>query len=264
VGAAGDMIRNGADPSIIPKIIAWREQMPEIGHMTDKALEGLQQKINEMGIDKFRALDDGAARELYQGIAEKGSVPADVAGIIHDYVGGTTVDRHAIETMATMSPDAKAALEALKPYKMPPPNDADDKPEGMRQPLSPADQEIQRQLSDYHPAALLKDRAFSDSGKITPLTLAKAYGELQDELHENLDRQPDNKLWQAQASKLQQTFINTVGLTNYIEENASRGVDILKAEPLLKGLAPPAPETPAKTSDTTAPVRTVKSPSASM
>ena len=87
---------------------------------------------------------------------------------------------------------------------------------------------------------------------------------MQDELRESLDRQPDNKLWQAQASKLQQTFINTVGMTNYIGENASRGVDILKAEPLLSNLTPTAASAPARTADTTAPTRATRAPAAAM
>ena len=240
-GAAGDMIRAGADPSIIPKIIAWREHGSELGHMTVGALEGLQKEINDMGLDKFRALGDADARALYQGIAEKGSIRPELAATAQQYLSGTAQERQALDVMSVVSPDTQAALDFLKPYAVPAP---DAKPAGLGQaPLTPTDQELQRSLGNYHPAELLKDRAFSDSGKITPLTLAKAYGELQDELHHDLDRDPGNKLWQGQAQKLQQTFINAVQMTDYIQENAARGVDILKAEPLLKGLAPKPDET---------------------
>jgi hypothetical protein len=236
IGAAGDMIRNGADPSIIDKVIAWRQQSTEIGHMTAGGLTQLKNRINEMGVDKFRALDETGARALYEDAAVKGSLQPAQAETVVRYTTGTPAQRAALDKAAATSPDTKAALDFAKPYV------------AARTGESPAvrseeDTAVSRQLANYHPAALLKDRAFADAGKITPVTLAKAYGELQDELRRNLDREPDNKLWQGQANKLQQTFINAVKMTNYIEENASRGVDILAVEPALKSLAP------AKTAD---------------
>jgi hypothetical protein len=244
VGALGDMIRNGEDPSIIGKVIPWREKEHELNHMTVAAVEGLQAKINEMGVDKFRALSDDDARTLYNGIADKTSVKPELAANVQAYASGTPQERQALEHMATADPAVQAAIDFAKPYKAPP---ADDKPQGMSMPTSgeKEDPSLQREVNAYHPAALLRDRAFSDSGKITPLTLAKAYGELQDELRENLSHDPGNKVWQAQGAKLQQTFVNTVKMTNYIEENASRGVDILKVEPTLRDLQPPASDAPA-------------------
>jgi hypothetical protein len=266
VGAAGDMIRAGADPKIIDGIIAWREKSGEILHMTAGALEGLRHQIDEMGVEKFRALDDASARAFYNGIAAKGGLQAEQADTVTRYVTGSAADRMALDTMAAagISPEAQAAVGFAKRYDL---TSADD---GLK-PMSPAgttpvtaeDQQIARQLSNYHPGDILRDRAFADGGKITPVTLAKAYGQLQDELREDLDRQPDNKLWQGQAQKLQQTIINAVQMTNYIEENAKRGVDILQVEPTLKNLAPPQ-DVPAKTSDATAPGRKTSGPSKSM
>lgn len=227
VGAAGDMIREGADSAIIGKIIAWRQQSSEVGHMTAGALEQLQKKINDMGLDKFRALDDDSARALYEDAAVKGSLQPAQANTVLRYSSGTPAQRAALEQEALRSPETKAALDFTKPYLAPHKN-----------PTTPQeDQALSRQLSNYHPADLLKDRAFTDAGKITPVSLARAYGQLQDELRQDLDRDPDNRLWQGQANKLQQTFINVVNMTDYIGENARRGVDIFAVEPALKGLA---------------------------
>ncbi len=253
VGAAGDMIRNGADPAIIDHIAAWRHQSGEIGHMTGNALDGLERKINEMGVEKFRTLSDDDAHNLYNAVATQNSLPPAQAEAAVRYVTGTAAERATYDGMGTAaSPDVAGALSFLKPYTLPPPSDAE-KPDQHNQ----MDPDVARQLSNYHPIQLMRDRAFADGGMITPATIAKAYGELQDELRQDIDRQPDNRLWQAQAQKLQENFPNAVQMTDYIHENATRGVNILKAAPELKGFnlqtgdapaspaaAPPAPTQP--------------------
>ncbi|MBI1215908.1 MAG: hypothetical protein GC185_08840 [Alphaproteobacteria bacterium] len=65
-GALGDLIREGADPAIIDKVIAWRSSQPgDATHYSPPVLRALKAKIADMGLAKFRKLDDGAAKNLY-------------------------------------------------------------------------------------------------------------------------------------------------------------------------------------------------------
>jgi hypothetical protein len=124
------------------------------------------------------------------------------------------------------------ALDFMAPYKIP---SKDAKPEGLAgRPLTAAEQIAAEQVRNYKAEDMLQDRAFKDAKKITPATLVKAYGELQDDLRRKMEQDPGNPLYQAQAVKLQESFVHVTNSLDYVEANAKRGVDIMKKEGLSR------------------------------
>jgi hypothetical protein len=99
----------------------------------------------------------------------------------------------------------------------------------------------------------LLDRAFALGGKITPETLIKAHRDMAEQLlgqataedaaTKKLGKSPD-PLYRLEIAKLQQTFVETVQSTDYVEVNKKRNVAIEEVEPGLSRFATPvmAPE----------------------
>ena len=243
VGAAGDLIRKGADPkTIIESMTAWRADAYDTEHMTVAGLQELKHRIDDMGVGKFRKLNDDQARALYNDCAEKGAMSPAVVGQVISYMTSSEEIRELKRDLANTNPDLKQAVDAVAPYRL----HAGGPPPPVVQPLTPDEQKIADQLRAYDAAKMLQDRAFRDAHKITPGTLVKAYGEMQEDLRRKIDKDPDNPLWQAQAVKLQESFVHVTSTLDYVDANAKRGVDILKAEASLSRFSfdPNAPAAP--------------------
>jgi hypothetical protein len=68
---AGDMVRTGSPLSIIDKMIARRADPSESeSHNTSAPLAALKGKIEEMGIDKFKSLNNRELQDLYHSLDE--------------------------------------------------------------------------------------------------------------------------------------------------------------------------------------------------
>lgn len=365
VGAAGDMIRKGGRLSLIDNVTAVRSGVPDdIIHYSVASLNGLKAKIEEMGIDKFRRLNDADARKLYESVVENTAMTPKMAEAVITYMRGSDADRDIVrnapenfrimealmtagaavhdgadpktlddaiartgpgddkirtalttlrdqiseigverfrqlgdedaakiakalddsgatsggmtDTAATFwkadaagrattqkelaeyRADVPRALDFVKPYGEPP-NDAQKAalraaPPEQPKPLSAAEQKVFEDLAKWDASQLLQDRAFKDEGKITPATLAHAYGKMQNDLRDQLEKNHDDPLLRAKVTKLQQSFITTVQKLDYVEVNAERGVDIFRKEAALTNFliqqrqagtpeaAPPEPE----------------------
>src|SRR5262249_13113271 len=85
------------------------------------------------------------------------------------------------------------------------------------QPLTPEEQKVFTQLATWEAAQMLQDRASAKDGKITPATLIKAYGKMQEELRAQIQQHPDDPLLHAKQGKLQQSFITTVQDLDYVD-----------------------------------------------
>jgi hypothetical protein len=237
VGSAGDLIRKGADPKIIDGIITWRADASDTVHMTIGALQELKHRIDDMGINKFRKLSDDQARALYNDCAEKGAMSPATAEKIISYMTSSDEVREAQREQAKNDPDMQRALDYMAPYKIPP---KDQKTDGVR-PLTPGEQAVAEQVRSYDAEKMLEDRAFRDARKITPATIVKAYGELQDDLRRKMDKDPGNPLYQAQAVKLQESFLHVTNSLDYVKANADRGVNIVREEgPAMSRFATPS------------------------
>ncbi len=229
VGAIGDMIRqDGYDTGLIDKIVAWRMRYPnDIQHLSAPVLHGFKAKIDEMGIDAFHRLDDAAAKQLYFDVTDQYGMSARSLQINLKLEKGTVPERLQWLEAAKTDPEAAKAIDFFQYYWQKPADPG-------AGPLSSAEIKLAGALRSWNAAQLLEDRAFKDSGRITPVTLAAAYGALQDELHAHTRSDPRNPLYAAQMTKLQESFVWRVQDTDYVEANLKRGVDIVAADPALK------------------------------
>ncbi|MEZ0259557.1 MAG: hypothetical protein ACAH80_01020 [Alphaproteobacteria bacterium] len=238
VGALGDMVRGGKDPSIIDKVRAWRRADPDdFRHMSVQALDGLKAEIDKMGVEKFRKLPNRAAKDLYTdivedyGIDERGLRAAAVyslnegnSAIIGDLEASAKIDPAIAKGLAFFDLVGDRAQRAAA---------ADDT-------LTPAELSVKDQLAKWDALQALQDRAFKDGGRITPVTMVKAYTALSDDLRAEMDAEPDNNLIDQKMGKLHATFIDTVPQIDYLEANRRFGVDIVAQEPVLDKYKPEA------------------------
>jgi hypothetical protein len=257
LGGMGDVIRRGADPKIIDGLIAWRRDDEDPLHMSVGALTALKAEIEKMGVKKFRSLGEDEARALYERTVDANAASPRMMEVILAYQHGTAEERRKIEEEAQQEPEAQKALAFRRPYWLrdardpaaPPVDEAAAEKEAeqkeLTRPLSPGEQKLFEALRQYDAAQMLQDRAFREDHRITPASLAKAYGEMQEELRRKLDREPANPLYQAQATKLQESFVYVVQELDYVAANAKRGVDIMK-DPALKDFRFTPPETQAE------------------
>ncbi len=251
--STGAAVHDGADTKTLDNAIA-QAQVPQ----TRDALSALRSQINTMGVDKFRALGADDAAKLAEHLTASGKVPDGIATNAADYWAAPPDDRKAMEKMiADYKTAIPKALDIMKPYGEPPTDaekaaqaqaiaDAGAQANAAAKPLSPQEQEVFAQLAKWDAATMLQDRAFAKDGKITPATLIKAYGKMQEELRAQLVKTPDDPLLHAKVGKLQASFISTVQDLDYVDANAQRGVNIVAKEPALKEALkklPPMPHT---------------------
>ncbi|MEZ0226462.1 MAG: hypothetical protein ACAH83_18040 [Alphaproteobacteria bacterium] len=244
VGAIGDMIRAGKGLDVLDKVSDWRtSDKLDLQHFSAPVLAGLKQKINEMGVEKFRKLSDDDAQKLYFDVTDTVGMTAKSLQTFIRFSSANKEDRPAYaERMKTDDDVARAML--LASYLLQPAP-----AEGKQAGLGPADQALAKKLKAWDADKLLDDKAFEISKKITPETIIKAYNAMREDLHRKMQEEPNNQLYPLQATKLQQAFLTHARELDYVDANASRGVDIVKTEPVLKAFAetpPPAKKTASK------------------
>ncbi|MEZ0259562.1 MAG: hypothetical protein ACAH80_01045 [Alphaproteobacteria bacterium] len=227
VGAAGDMIRAGKGLDLIDKTIAWRNEDPkDLQHLTSPVLKGFKHAIEQMGVENFRRLSDADAQKMYFDTVDLCAMTAKSLDITVRFATAPPAQRQKWAKDAETDLDAARALGLLSHIK--PAAPAGEKP------LTAAEKTVARQLKSFKPGKLLDDKAFELSGKITPATLADAYDDLQEGLRKKMAAEPANKLWQAQATALQQEFLNHARGADFVQLNADRGVDIVQRDASLK------------------------------
>jgi len=244
VGAVAELIRRGADPSIIDNVIQWRRGMADDPtHMSVAALEDLKRTVSEMGVRDFRRMDEDRARGLYNDIAERNSPTPEVMERMIAYTTGTAEERRSMLVLQRDNPDMQRAIQFMAGYQLPEPRDpnAPAQTGPVTTPLTPQEQGIFEQVRLYDASQILQDRAFRDGGKITPETLVSAYQREQRDLMRQLDRKPGDPVIQARLEKLDESFVNTVQNLDYIAANAARGVDITR-DRALQGVTLPSAE----------------------
>lgn len=245
VAAAGDLIRAGKGVDLLDKLIDWRNEDPkDLQHLTSPVLKGFRHAIEQMGVDNFRRLSDAEAQKMYFDTVDLCAMTAKSLDITVRWATAPQAQRQKWAKDAETDLDAARALGLLSHIKP-------QKPEGDK-PLTAAEKAVAKQLKSFKPGKLLDNKAFELSGKITPATLADAYDDLQEGLRRKMAAEPANKLWPAQATALQQEFLNHARNADFVQLNADRGVDIVRQEASLKDFRPSAQtiQTAAKPSNT--------------
>lgn len=232
VGAVGDMIRQGKSLATLDSVLQGRRDNAWDGiHYSAPSLAALREKITEMGIEKFRKLDDKQAEALYKKVVADNALTEGAIAHIQQSQSWNPVKF--LPTYVTRYTDADVGKALSYQRRL-----GYDKFIGEQKQmfgfLGELGSGVKRQLESYDAHKLLQDKAFALDKKITPATMIHAYAEMKDELHEKIQRDPANQnLYVAQMMKLQETFIRDVRETDYVGANLSRGVRIELVEPGL-------------------------------
>lgn len=252
VGAIGDMIRQeGMGLGLVDSIALWRDRSPtDTKHLSTPVLKELKRQITAMGIENFRKLDDTKAAEMYFAVTEKAALNAETIPFLIYLAQAERVPggRDVLNKTYGSNPEYRKAVDFVDHLKsLPAPVKAQPlKPGQQPPPLTEAEQATLKKIIAFNAGALLEDRAIQDSGRITPATLAAAYGKIQGEMARDLWQNPDDKVQPLLMAKLQQVFIHAVQTTDYVNANRAYGVEIVNLEPSLakyRGLifTPPKP-----------------------
>ncbi|MEZ0226724.1 MAG: hypothetical protein ACAH83_19360 [Alphaproteobacteria bacterium] len=233
VAALGDMVRAGHGMDVIDKIIEWRSRDTEgLQHRSMPVLEGLKEKINDIGVEAFRAMTDEQAHGVYYTVMEQHGMTAKNLQVALKYAHAGGKHKAGFDRAAAKDPEvANGIIFSRILY----PAVAADEPANA--PQTPEEKVLAVFVSAWPALDILKGRAIRDSGKITPGTLAKAYEMVIDELGARLKENPDSPLTDLRMAKTQQVFIASVSTIDYVAANAEFGVDIVKTEPSLQKFA---------------------------
>jgi hypothetical protein len=240
VGAMGDMIRNGSGLSIIGAAREWRKEKAwDAAHHTVQSLDGLQREIEKMGVEKFRKLDDAAARKLYLKVIDENALTEKSVDIIYR-------DKHSMlrsflnDNIELLSPDIRKARNFQRSLEgtVNGPGLIQRTMEAIGRVMSGEDKKdakMAAEVDKWDAMGELKDTAFKNDGKITPATMVSAYRDMQDRLCEDTRKHPEKrKLNEAKMMKLHDLFVDETPKTDFAAENLKRGVKIELAEPALK------------------------------
>lgn len=192
VGAALEMIRRGSSPSIIDGIIEWREKQTDAGHHTGEGLKALKQTIDSVGLDKLKAMSQ-----------------KDILALSYVVTEG-----------AASGPLGYKWLQFKEEFNKP----------------GPLGKVISLLLDRPHPDALpkgfdpqkaLEEKAMRMSGKITPVTLVLANGELQKEYRAQYDKTSGgNEMYPQMMIATQDAFAKSVRTMDYESVNARRNAKL--------------------------------------
>lgn len=211
VGALGDMIADGHDTAIIGKIIHWRERtgMMDGWHMTVLSLQGLQNKLEETGLEKFREMNEKERRDLYIGIVRENCPSAEGIKIMLRFHAGSPETRSALQKIALKDSETRKALafeKALCGVIREEPSLESLKAIGEARKKSRA--EIRRKLDNWDALQELRETALKNDGALTPESVIRAYGALMDTLGAQAVRLPDQEtLCRAKMTRLQSLFV---------------------------------------------------------
>ncbi|TAL35053.1 MAG: hypothetical protein EPN97_07720 [Alphaproteobacteria bacterium] len=231
--AAGAAVHDGADMKTLDDAIAKAGD-----DKTKTALSTLRDQISEIGLERFRHLSEEDAGKIAKALKDSGAAPVDIGENAAAFWRATADERQeALSAVAKYKAAMPGAFDMMKPYGEPP-TDAEKaalakQPHQPPQPLTPEEQQVFTDLAKWDANQMLLDRAFKKEGKITPETLIHAYAKMQDDLRHELRDHPEDPLLRAKVTKLQQSFITAVKETDYVSENADRGVNIFDKEPKL-------------------------------
>jgi hypothetical protein len=198
--AVGDMIRGGAGMEVLDAVTNWREARAwDLDHWTSPVLKALKGEIGRMGLDRFRALGDDAAENLYHRVADRnGLSPTEAmnAFVLHrlfrDEEGRQTLRQQAKTDPAVAQglalADAYAGLPQEATVTLPSP-------------------ELGRRLEEWNAAARLRAKAQETGGGETSQTRNRAYDALRKELRARMDADPFNAYYAEQVLSLRTTFL---------------------------------------------------------
>lgn len=243
IASLGEMIAQGQDIGIIDVVRSWRMANSEdLHHMSHTSLQHFKETVESIGVDAFRAKSPLEREEIYKNILAKNLMTprilkklGKIAGKDADPTKGISAALHAIE--GVFNPNARRAVQFIKNY----PDDA------AVSAFSAKDKSLSRYKinetnAEWNDAApdLLCSQALEKDGRITPVTLTRAYIGLQNEFLTKIMETTDPAVQQLEANKLlhlQKTLGDLLAEQNYVQLNEDYGVNLFEKEPLARDIA---------------------------
>jgi hypothetical protein len=204
--------------------------------MSPPGLRALQAQISTIGLDKFRALDDQGAEQFYNGVFDKAGLTPARLSFVYQYIQCKQEDRMDFVIKNQACPDFLAAFSYVNYFLT-----LDDAKAAHQSADNSIIMEMMARssgLQSWDAKTDLQKTAMAIDGKITPVSYAKAYGSLMNQL-DSLSASADiyeQMLFRSWIVRLKKTYFETVATTDYVLVNQAYGVDILKAEPFLQKL----------------------------
>ena len=241
ISAIGDMMRDRKANSyqVLNQVIDWRQSRTEDDtHTSVPVLKGMKAEIEKMGFGNFMKMTEDQVHTFYHDVTEKYGMSPEAVADAANYAEASREDRKQMLAEKGSDPEMKKAMEFLSHQK------SASSDETFRH-----EDDIKKKIDAYEPKQALLDRAFEIGTKITPETIILAHHEMADALfHQATDAdvaarrlgQTPNPLYRLEMAKLQETFVEVVQQTDYVEANRKRGVVIEEVEPALEKLAAPA------------------------
>lgn len=224
IGAVGDLIREGESLDVIDTVLEQRGVSADLGHYTSPMLMHFKESIEDMGIEAFRSLDQQQAVDLYKTTVRLSRITEEEIKLAayHDLaMRGHPSDIEKLNTIVQSGEYPPHKILDAQPYarllnKGHKTSDTENTAPLQQQPSDEKDIALEKRL-------LLIDRAFQDSGVLTPETLSKSFITVINELRES-----DNPQAVQEITQIKSAYETSYNIP-YIAENHARGVDIFKS-----------------------------------
>lgn len=201
-GAVGDMIREGYAIDIIDRIAEWRSsRSTDYIHFTSPGLMALKERINAMGIDKFRLLQEQELEKLYYDVTDAHAFSPEKIKSFIVYTQAPPAKRVSMLAHGDIDPSIRfndMIKQAFEAGETSPPASPEEK------------KHVKTALDEWNAEKTLNDEATRVDGQTTPQSIVKAYGRLQDRLRESLKKDPHNLLYPEQLTLLKDHLRDTV------------------------------------------------------
>lgn len=192
LGALMDMIViDGENPSIINNIAAWREQrmasaQQDINHYSSPVLRALAQRVEQMGVARFRRMDEGARSRLAEDLIRQNSLSAGALVLVaaHMY----HIDDLRQFNVRITPRDHALASPALTFMRANP-----DLVHGDFTPVKLAADQV-AQLNTWNIEEQLRASATNKDGQMTRLGVLSARSAVLDDLRRQLVAEPSNPM----------------------------------------------------------------------
>lgn len=227
IGAVGDMVRAGAGVNVIQAVKNWRmANYRDYLHQSEDGLTALQAEIKNMGLSKFRKLDQDSAHALYARIMEEQSLNPGVLRAMIEYKTASGPKKTSLRIKSKKDPVLKMGIAKWEQIR---------KREVLsKKVLSNAWNRIRepRSLKDWDPMAVMIESAMAESGEITPVSMVHAYNGLYTSLQNEMGDKHDPVIAE-KLLRLKQSFVGSVTEMDYVTLNADRGIDITNRKQML-------------------------------
>ena len=204
LGATGDMIREGFPVDIIDRIAEWRRRSSgsvDFEHFSNPSLMALKKRIGDMGVEKFRLLQEAELEKLYYDITDKHALSPEKMKHYLIYNQATPAERRAMNEQMISNPAIRGGIDFDKDFTTP------QNPANAPPLMAPEEeQRMKDALNSWDAEKALQDETLRVHGKMTPQTLVKAHASLQTGLRESLKQDPHNLLYPEMMTKLKDSF----------------------------------------------------------